>query len=347
MYYLLLIMCITVAGFLLGMQQKEKKMIRLFLVFSFLCIGVMIAFRDVTVGADTESYMKWFTETRQYASAERFPFEPGNYYLFSALQHISKDPQIIFVFEAIVVGVCYGCFIYKNVDTVLEAYIAVLSYLAFQLFSFNLCGYRQSIAMCICVVAYELIKKKKLVWFVLVIAFAAQFHSSAWMFLAAYIISLGNAQYGKLIAAVFTVFSVFNFEKVFEFATLLDDRYEKYGMEETGNGFIFFAVLLVITLFAEIGKSKENDLSIRQIDKMININYFTLGLWVLRLFTRTAERPAMYFFPATMIVTSSLPKMFVDKMEKHTHKIFVSAICVFLIILFFVRSIRTPYSFCW
>lgn len=343
--YLLLIVLITFSGYILGMYEENRTKIRRFLYFSFFCIGFLIAFRGSNVGADTESYIRWFSNSQLYANASEFPLEKGNYFLFIVLGHISNNPQIIFVFEAIVVGVCYGYFIYKNVDSILEAYIAVLSYLSFQLFAFNLTGYRQSIAMCICAIAYKFIEEKKPVKFLLTVAFASLFHSSAWFLIAAYGISLVGNRLGKIIAAIFTVFALRNFNTIFALTAMIDNRYEKYGIEETGNGFIFWSVILVVLIFVELGKKKYE--CSYQMSKLININYFCFGLWCLRLFTRVAERPAMYFLPSTMMLTSYIPKMYAYVFDEKSYKLFKVTLCGLLIILFLVRSSRIPYTFCW
>ena len=86
-------------------------------------------------------------------------------------------------------------YIYRNAENV---FFAVVVYVCMGSWQFFLTAFRQSIAICICFVALELMKKRKTssdIAALLTIALAATIHTTAWFFLIAFV--LRNLKLGK------------------------------------------------------------------------------------------------------------------------------------------------------
>ena len=356
MIYLILIVLITLIGERLGFHNQKRELVRIFVVFSFVLVGGLIALRDSSVGADTLTYYTSYLSAAGQivgTNVENSSVEIGYIFLVQILNQISSNPQTMFIFEGVLVSIAYGWFIYRNVSDISEAYIAILAYLAFNLFSFQLSGYRQSIAMAICMFAYYFLEKRKMIPFLAVVVVAAQFHASAYFFIPAYFVAIGKSSRLKLvIVAVVGLLVRVNLGYFNQLMSLVSERYDKYGIEETGNGLMFFTILIMILfiseyykdyiLYTKVGKNRILD---KVVDQFSSINYVTCLLWFMRLFTRTAERPCLYYIPATIILLTHVSSvgLFVAK-DRDVTKI---CIAVLLIILFLYRMKNYAYAFCF
>lgn len=340
MIFFILILYITILAIAFNGMQNKKYSLFGFIVLSFLFIGALIAFRGIGVGADTKNYMRLYEGIGENTAPEIDDLEIGYVWFIKLLYRISKNPRTLFLFEALFVVIGYSSFILKNAKNISQAYIAVLAFLAFNLFSFALSGVRQTLAICICLFAYQYLKEQKFFKFLIVVFIGGLFHSSAWFFLPIYIINQLSSKQSRIVLIIFVIFAFFNFDRLFALVSTVDDRFEKYGVESTQNGFIFLAVMLVITTLAEIFRARLN-----KDDELRNIyagNDACLSLWLLRLATRTAERPSFYYLPATMVLVSKFPDYFEDRAEKTIATVIIS---VCLIGLFFFRISSISYVF--
>lgn len=351
MIFIELVIFITIFRFIKqsGDTDKNKKN---FLMLSFIMIGFLIAFRGVSVGADTwnysDSYIKYSNlSLNQFKNID---IEIGYLVLIKILNIFSSNPQTMFIFEGFLVAISYGYFIHRNTTTITQAYTAVLGYLAFNLLSFQLSGFRQSIAMCICLWAFEFIKNKKIIPFVLTALLASTFHASAILFLPAYFVS--RFKYNlktKIIFLLLGILLLININQLITLVYNVSERFAKYGIEETGNGYIFFFIMVGIFIFTEVNfKSllfhyRKNGGFIDNFICWYNINYICFILWCMRLITRTAERPSLYYIPATIILISNFASIF----EIGSKKTFIFMTSILLIILFLYRINGVTYVFCW
>lgn len=355
MIYLVLVTVITVVAIAIGFQSDNSTRNRTFIWISFILIGFLIAFRDKTVGADTMNYYNAYLAAANQRIGEGLTrtssIETGYLLLLQILNHLSNNPQIMFVFEGILVAASYGWFICRNTKKIADSYIAIMAYLAFNLFSFQLTGYRQALAMAVCMFAYYFLEKRKFFSFLLIIIIAAQFHASAYFFIPAYFISMGKATKKKrrliFLSGVLILSRLSYFNNAM---SLISDRYDKYGIEETGNGMIFFIVLMLILLAGEYYKNciicREYEETIVNIsDVYFSLNYITCLLWFLRLFTRTAERACLFYIPATSIVLKEIARIGVLRMyNRDVTKVVISLV---LFVLFIHRMQGIPYKFCF
>ncbi len=105
--------------------------------------------------------------------------EAGFYYTMWLLGHVFKDGQTAIIVSSLLITVATCIFIYRNsVDVPLSLTI----YICLGLFTFNLNGMRQAMAMSICLFAYEFAKNKKIIPFALTVILAMLFHKTALCF---------------------------------------------------------------------------------------------------------------------------------------------------------------------
>ena len=349
MIFILLVGYITFVA-VLCMSLKKNKSINIFLIMSFLAIGALISLRSTSVGSDTANYYRMYTRL-SYGKLSEQEIEIGFVILIRALRLISINPQTLFIFQGVLVSFSFAFFIKRNVESMQQAYIAVLGFLAFNLFSFHLTGVRQSIALCFCLLAYEIIKVKnesfknnllRFFGFFAVVLLASTFHTSALLFIPAYFLVRTNEKGVIFIVAVISAMGLFSTNFLMEIFTSMSDRYDSYGVEETGNGYIFFAIMSIILLFYILFKRyiiKKNDTVMMH----AKLNYLNYGIWAVRLVTRVVERVSFYYMPSTIILLTHTPKV-VSKKEDNIF--FTLVLSLFLIVLFIYRMMSFKYSFC-
>lgn len=338
--YIALLIYITIIALITSIATKRDEGRKIFVWLSFIAIGLLIGFRSTSVGADTANYYRLYGQIKSinYDS----DLEKGYILLVVLFNKITDNPQIVFIFQGLLVAISCSCFVNKNTNKLSESFIAVLAFLAFNLFTFHLSGVRQSIAMSICLFAYEKIKDKKLISFLILVLIATLFHVSAIFFIPAYFI--GNIKDGKalIVSVIVTVLGILFLERIMNAFSLLNDRFSKYGIEETDNGYIFFLIIMFITIFDLVfRKSILNNTKTNQVHS--KVNYCSAGMWVMRLFTRVIERINFFYLPSTIIVLSNTHGSLKPGSDK---KLFIIILSFLLMFLYYYRIHGLVYSFC-
>lgn len=325
------------------MSDKERKH---FTVWALIPPTIISAFRDESVGADTEQYINMFQSTQLNNFHERI--EKGYIYLNKLLYLITSDSQWLLIIVALFLSICIGVFVYKNAK---DPFLAILFFITLGLYQFSLSGIRQTIAIGITILAIELIKKKKLFWFLTIIGLASLFHKTALFFIPAYFIATRDVTLKNLIIYIFSFTIIYLSAEFFllKVAEILDFN---YGIEATNNGQIFFIIVLLITVFSFLNRDSIVQQSNKPIDIdnaniiFINLNFISLLLWTIRLISRTAERVTFYYMPSTYLLLEETI-MTIKSKQKRTW--LYSIISLLAIVLFFFRLSKdttiTPYSF--
>lgn len=316
---------------------------RNFIIISLLPVTLVAGLRGAKVGADTLQYIRIFNQISQ---AENFltinkRIEPGYIYFNKIVSLVTFEAQWLFILVAVFFSVCVGFFIYKNAK---DPFLAILFFITLGLFQFSLSGMRQTIAIGITILSFELIKSRRLVWFLLVISIAFTFHKSAILFVPAYFVANFQVNYKTLILyIVLLIFILLSIKTIlFGTASILDYN---YGIEETGNGQIFFILVLLVTIFGFLFRR-----AIIQQDEFnsvfLNINFISLFLWIIRLFSRTAERVTFYYMPSTYLVLEETISSIDNRYIKMIVYFIISALSTALFIYRLSNDKTiTPYNF--
>ena len=272
-------------------------------IFALMPFFVLMAFKADTIGTDTERYLASYRELAQYHVIDVLdPFgyeriELGYKTYILLLSRFLPDPQFLLIVTSVFVSISLYYFISR---TSTNRCLALFFFVTLGFFQFAMSGIRQTIAICIMLWSYEFIVKRKLWKFALMVLLAMQFHKSS--VLAAPIYFIADMRFSKkAVGILFVGFIIlFNVSDILLLQTADVMNYD-YGIEETGNGYIFFFIVLFITIL--VVNDMERLKSLRSSNlHMINVNFVSLALWVVRLVSRTAERVSLYFMPYTYIV---------------------------------------------
>lgn len=304
---------------------------------------VLLALKGEGVGADTDQYTRMFEATQFDLFDKYYDRIEGGYRLFLiVLTKIFDNPQWQYIIFAAFTLIVFIYFLERNSC---KPEWFVLMFLALNLYAFYMTGIRQAFAMTICLLAYEKIKQKKLIWFLLLVALAMSFHMAAMFFIPAYFIAHLKTTKAKipLYIIVLIIAAIYN-EELFMFA---GDAFElEYGIEETGNGYVMIGLMFIITVLSFL--RLKTLIAYNENNKyLIQLNVVHMGLWMLRLFSRTAERPTMFYTFFTILLVEQL---IMSIKNKETRAIVNVGVTGFATLYFFYRLPGmgiTPYSFFW
>lgn len=148
-----------------GLKQNNYK---LYLIITGVVIALVMGLRTKYTGStDTRVYIWRFEDICAFDNffdyynlnlkEEKFFFAESGYYLFTwLLSRITHNEQMLVLTTSCCITFVTCRFIYKNTQ---DPPMALLIYVCLGLFTFNMSGMRQALAMSICMLAYELVKK--------------------------------------------------------------------------------------------------------------------------------------------------------------------------------------------
>lgn len=281
----------------LGRQDTKKKQKKYLMLSGIAVAAVMgLRFPAYSVVYDLGGYTDFYTLIRRVPWGSIFTvseFEYGYVLLNKILASIAPWPQTIVIVEALVCVFAIGRFIYKNSDYPFEA---MLFYVTLGTMAFQLTAFRQSFAMSICLLSVEMIKRRRLVWFVLMVLLASMFHVTAIAFLVAY--PLGNRRptfTGSLTYVALVVMGVL----AADFATSLGNSlfgmsYGRYVGSPYG-GAVPIAIFVLTIGMAIWRRSRLNS--------WVGLNMTVVGLaiYLMRYTTLALERVSFYFTPGVVV----------------------------------------------
>lgn len=350
MYAILLVPVVLCCIFLPGKsttlsssKRESDKKTRKRAFWLLLPFFLLLALKSSSVGADTDQYTRMFEMVQFDVFEKYYGRVEGGYRLFLIiLTKIFDNPQWQYIVFAAFSFIVFVYFLERNSC---KPEWFVLMFLALNLYAFYMTGLRQAFAMTICLLAYEKIKEKKLVWFLLFVALAMSFHTAAMFFIPAYFIAHLKTTRAKipLYVIIFVFAAIFN-EDLFMFA---GDAFElEYGIEETGNGYVMIGLMFIITVLSFL--RLKTLIAYNENNKyLIQLNVIHMGLWMLRLFSRTAERPTMFYTFFTILLVEQL---IMSIKNKETRAIVNVGVTGFATLYFFYRLPGmgiTPYNFFW
>ena len=318
--------------------QNDKQRKWLFILG---CVGLwlFVGLRSNYTGADTIGYVRNFqniVNIKWDGISEAYTRDYGFYYFVKLIRSVTDSVIAFKLVSAFVslIGVFVLCW-----NNTKRPVLALYFYVTIGNLFFVMTGMRQAIAMSLCMLAINYVQKRKIIPFVLLVLLAAQFHHSAYIFLPMYFLGTRRVDaLNMLITIGVTIATYFSYERLLNIANEMLDY--DYGVEETGNGGIFFVILLIILVLALMTKSKwMKDIKERVI---MNTGVLAVVIWVFRLIGRTAERPSMYFLNAIPVVLSES----IDSVEDRQDRLLWELGAIALTFAFFAyRSLGQYYAF--
>ena len=312
-----------------GLRQKNHKS---YLILCCIIITLIAGLRSMYVGSsDTWTYayrfnsmMKYDTFSQYYdanlADKSFLVSESGFYWFVWLLSRLTEDPQWLIFITSAFTTTAACLFIYRNSS---DGFISLLIYVCLGLFTFNLNGMRQAMAMSVCLFAYEHAKKRNLIRFILLVLLAMQFHKTAICFFPIFILPMMNYSKSNIFMYIcgMMLFLLLLDNIVLVYNDLSGETYDATDSSTGGGLFV-----VIIYLFALV-------ISIIQPDAMKNrqasIACFAvvagLAAYIARFFSnQMMERISYYYFYFVILLIPTSLKTLDTKESKVIRWMFIA-----------------------
>lgn len=344
-YIALAVFPVFLGVFFPRLHESKKQKRQFYLICGFVMLLIM-GLRYYGLGSsDTLNYYNAMKRAIESISWENFYnpdyFEIGAQLFIYSLSRILKDPQWLMVITSLIYIVAIFYFIDNNSN---DIPLSITLYISLGLMIFNLQGMRQSIAMSICLFAYEQAKRKHLIKFLVLIIIAVTFHQTAIVFLPVYIVCRLRFSYkNMLIMFLISLLVITNASRIMFIANSLFDRSYNTAIDQGGFvAMLIYIIILIITLFFDY-QLKDGNTKI----PLLYILIIGLVSYMLRYFgTLAAERISFYFmFSQLALLPNS--QYFVVKQQRKIMRIIILVLAVALMAYRLHGSEFVPYRFCF
>ena len=263
-------------------QQQKKQYLVVMAVVMILMIGLrspQIGSSDTMYYCSNWRYMSALNFTQFKQALDSIDLESGYLFCVWVLSHIFKDSQMLLVLSAIFFTVSICRFVYYNCKDV------VFPFLVFNclgLFIFIIQGLRQGIAMCICLWAFEKIKKNQHFKFIVLVLIAMLFHASAIVFFAIYILRYMKIKFSHIVFFVIASLIGLNLlPKIFGVMNVVINDDYKVGSGAESGGVVAILIYMCIIFFALITREKSNEKDKIKEDKNYDVFIYMaiIGVW--------------------------------------------------------------------
>ena len=334
----------------LNENQKQKKQ---YLFWMAIIIILMIGLRSPSVGSTDTAY---YCSNWEYISGLNFEqfrtasasidLESGYLFCVWVFSHIFKNPQMLLVLSAIFFAISICRFVYYNCKDV------VFPFLVFNclgLFIFIIQGLRQGLAMCICLWAFEKIKKDQHFKFIILVLIAMLFHASAIVFFSIYILRYMKIKFSHIVFfSIVALVGINLLPKIFGFMNVVINDDYKIGSEAENGGVIAILIYLCIIVFALITRKKNE----QKDDNIYDVFIYMAIIGVFSLLARNmisdiAERVGYYFAFSQMALVANSIAVQKEKGTKVALAFLVSALCLGVAVYKASYSVIIPYEFFW
>lgn len=340
-YLLSLAIFVWILGFADKRTMLKQNNYKIYLYIAGTAVALIMGLRTKYTGStDTQMYILFFEGLSNYDSfidyynlhlrENSFIFSEAGFYFFEwLLTRIFSDGQMLVVVTSAFITFSACHFIYKNTQ---DPPTGLLVYVCLGLFMFNMNGMRQAMAMSICMLGYELVKKRRFLWFLVVVFIAMLFHKTAFCFVIVYFFPLlkeGKANiFWYLCAMVVFLLSV----------NVLVERFnaftgEDYDITATADGggvtvvFIYIASIILGLIMNESLKKRSTRTAFLTV-----VAGFVC--YIARFFSnQILERLSYYYFYFTLLLIPDL----INELDEQEQKVVKILFGFFAIVLLWYR----------
>jgi len=312
---------------LLGMGSKEiglqRDNYKPYLVITGIVVSLVMGLRHQYMGADTFGYIY---RHEQLAAMPSFkPYYDAHFadldFLFSETGYsyaswlfgrvfTNGHTWILATSSFITYSTCR--FIYKNSG---DAPLALSIYVLLGLFTFNMSGIRQAIAMSICLWAYEHAKRHRLIPFVLTVLVAMQFHKTAICYVPIYFLPwLKRGSTNLIIYFVLLIICLFSVDKLITTYNAFSG--EEYALQAEVDGGGLSVILIYLACIAMV-VLRHQCLDIPHVRMAFYGVVAGFTAYITRYFSnQILERISYYYFYFSILLLPSVFKLLPEKEQR-------------------------------
>lgn len=332
------------------LSADKKKSETAMKVFWFILL-VLLVLRSEDTGRDLDNYKRIYETIAKsgWEQAIKRSAEVGYNFVNKLISFWDGSFRWLMILSAIA-SVYFTAKAYIKYSE--DAVLTIATYLNFSCFLLLFSGLKQSIAMSLGFVAFELVRKKKIVPFLIIVVIATMFHASAFMLLFMYPLYHIRVRKGHLVFVIPALLIVFGFNQpIFTFLGNILESFTEYDTTITETGayatLILFVILAVFSFVIPDEKKLDQD--------TIGLRSFLLFSVALQMFASLhplAMRMNYYYIVFTPILVSRIvkcPSTYWLRVAKFARNVMV----VYFILYFFITAPRDnvmdtfPYQFFW
>lgn len=314
--------------------------------------------RNVAVGDDTYAYFLMFEDVKTmswstiYQSILEFyelgiGKDPGYLVFQKIFQLVVFDYQVFIFIVATMFFGALGNFIYKNTSRLIDAIIAFVIYTVLFYSFFSITGIRQTIATAATLYGYELIKRKKLIPFLILLILASTIHKSVLIFIPFYFVArIKNPKYlYRVILLLFPLLMIYK-NSMSDYLRVFGG-YEQYDEFEGAGTYTFTAMFLLISIVA----LWRSEIIIKNNNNAQHFyNAFAIALLFIPLtwINPTMMRIVQYFSIFMLLFIPEIIHSF--QVISNKVKAYITRFTIILLILLFLKSNwnrDVSYAFFW
>lgn len=344
--WLYMLFSIIGVRFLISEKIGKKRKNLIFLSVSYVIIVFVVGSRSPHLMASTDlyNYYNCYGESlvRPLSElTEMYNMEEGYIILNKILAWLVPWNFFITYFEVAFCTAVMFWYIYRNAESV---FLAVIIYICLGPWQFFLTGFRQSLAISICFIAFELIKKRKGITDLIsvgLIALASALHITAWVFLLVFILrSITVTKKVVIYAALLTLFLFVTFDDFLIFGNDLLGR--EYTDTYYGNVFAgLIPIIVYVATFILCYLIWTWDKTFMEQNQFEVIMLITgLCIYIIRYKLLIMERVSFYFTPVISVILANAITR--QRTKKVSNVVYV--ICVALCIALFAYRTITQYG---
>ena len=253
MIYVVVLLLMVLLRVLMPQDTKENR--RTFAIVSFLALFLVSALRAPEVGRDTASFLAIFSKLHGRSFFDIFTYstwvEPGFRLLLATVALFTSNGQWVIVVTSFLIHGSVSLFLYRHSKNV---YLSFFLYMAMMIYPFYLNIMRQALAVAVLLFAWDCLKRRRWIGYLLLVLLAASFHVSALLFLPCPLLTLipVNKRTLRVILPVtggLAVTGLLLVRPLVSLVTLLIPRYADYTPTTFLALYGFFAVFLACTGF--------------------------------------------------------------------------------------------------
>lgn len=319
-YILIIILIVLYAGLKRGTASDSSKRKRLIKYFSFFLI-LDSGLRNIAVGSDTYQYYMIFESVksitladlmRDWISPLGYVKDPFYRVFIKLFQVFLPHYRFFLIFVAIFFFWTLGKFLYKNVNSIEKTLVSYVFYIALYYGFFSVTGIRQCLSVGLVMLAWNLIQKRRIVFAVILTAIAAQFHTTAWVFLLALPIPfISLKQFVRFILPLSAVLVVFIYvfrDSIAAYMVVTTGMEERFGgyLSETNTRFSIAIFGMYLLVFLSIFMSKGRLLQDERMKSYCMMYIIAFMLLATALMDNSAIRIALYFTTSLYVLVPEL-----------------------------------------
>ena len=340
-----------------GIRIKQIKTDRkLFIVLISIILILQSGLRNWAVGSDTYAYYEAFERVKYSSWSELLQKfvdvyqlgegkDPGYDLLQKILQFVINDYQLYLILIAIIFFSAFGYFIYKNTSRVSDAILAFVFYSVLFYAFFSITGHRQTIATAVALFCFELIKKRKLLPFLILLLVAATIHKSVLIFIPLYFVAkLKNVKlYYGFILFFFPLLFVFRVP-VSNFFKVIGGYAEDFGINSQAGTPVFTALMILIAVFVFM---RYKEVLLIKTEAKLYYIAFALALFFVPLtwVNPSAMRVVQYFSIFMVVLIPVVVRSFTLNSVKWERAVYYLILAALIIV--FIQSGGIEYKFFW